>query len=75
LACPPDSAGVGDAAGELETALDLGSGEIAAVGELFFGDPSAAPMITRTTRTPTAPMIVVQAGWRRGQLFRGGDGG
>jgi hypothetical protein len=40
-----------------------------------FGDPATDPITTRTTRTPTTPMIAVHTLWRAGQFLRGGCGG
>jgi hypothetical protein len=57
--------GVGDGAGELEPV------PTPAVG-VDFGDPATDPITTRTTRTPTTPMIAVHTLWRAGQLLRGG---
>ena len=59
-AVPVSGAGGGEVVGvgELETLVDAGSVPTLAAG-LLAGDPTTVPMIVKTTRTPTAPMIAV----------------
>jgi hypothetical protein len=58
--------GVGDGA-----LVDAEGVPTLAVG-VDFGDPATDPITTRTTKTPTTPMIAVHTLWRAGQLLRGG---
>jgi hypothetical protein len=64
-----EAVGVGDGVEELEMAA--GGVPTLAVG-VDFGEPTAAPMISKTTNTPTTAKTVVQILWRAGQLLRGG---
>jgi len=64
-----DAVGVGDGVGELE--VDAGGVPTLAVG-VDFGEPAAAPMISKTASTPTIARTVVQTLWRAGHLLRGG---
>ena len=66
-----EAVGVGDGVGELEE--DAGIVPVLAVG-LGSGDPTAAPITPRTTKTPTMLMIAVHTLWRAGQLLRGSCG-
>ena len=59
--------------------VDVGDGALVDAGGVLtlavgvdFGDPATDPITTRTTRTPTTPMIAVHTLWRAGQLLRGG---
>jgi len=61
--------GVGDGAGELE--MDARGVPTLAAG-VDFGEPTAAPMISKTINAPTTARTVVQTLWRAAQLLRGG---
>ena len=66
-------AAVGVGGGAVELGMDAGvPGLAAGVG---FGESAKAPMIIRTTNTPTTAKTVVQTLCRAGQLLRGGCGG
>src|SRR5215813_10521333 len=61
-----EAAGAGDGVGKLEE--DAGIVPALAAG-LGSGDPTAAPIAPRTTKTPPALMIAVHTLWRAGQLL------
>jgi hypothetical protein len=67
-------AGRGAAVGVGVVRVAAGSVPVLAVG-VDFGEPTAAPMITKTTNTPTIARTVVHTLCRAGQLSRGGCGG
>jgi hypothetical protein len=67
-------AGGGAAVGVCVVRVAAGIVPVLAVG-VDFGEPAKAPMITKTTNTPTIARTVVHALCRAAQLSRGGCGG